>query len=809
MDTSMRDSLKDFIGHIRRRGLFYRTFMIMMTLSVILITLFAVLMIPREKAAILSAMESQAKNITASISEATASSLLNGDYGSVVEHHMHVLGRSRDIYYIITIRANGFSILSTPDKWETKDQPDTAWQGRELSKKSGIINSSIAGKEVYHYGTPLQLSGFDWGYIYIGISISNYNEQIKQTYIVIFFLSLLCLITAAVLSFLFARRLTEPIRSLRQTAYRIMQGDPTARATIPPDDEEVGELAQSFNKMTDQMVSSQKKIQDAYDELEQYRENLERLVLQRTKELTATNQQLQSELAERRRAENALAESEQRYRVIFETAGNANMIAEEDHTISMINTAFERLSGFSKHDVEGKKKWEDFFAAEDYRKIQRQQARRPRPIQSDLGEYEASFIDREGNARLVYLAIAEIPGTGRVIISLVDMTEIKKLEAQLLQAQKMEAIGQLAGGVAHDFNNILTAIIGFASLLKMNIKKDQALLTYVDPILTSAEKAAQLTQGLLAFSRKQIIEPKHVDINVIILKLEHLLVRLLGEDVELGISCASGAVTIFADAGQMEQILINLATNARDAMPDGGFLAISTDTTTITQEHFTDDAKYEIKPGKYAVITVSDTGAGMSRETIAHIFEPFYTTKEVGKGTGLGLSIVYGVIKQHNGHVTVYSEPGAGTTFKIYFPLVKAMAEEESTELLQPERGYETILVAEDDDVTRELSRLVLEKFGYSVIEATDGEHAVEIFTKHHAHIDLVLLDVIMPKLNGKAAYDAMQQIKPKMRALFISGYTADIIHRKGIFESNINFISKPVTPEVLARKIREVLDAD
>jgi len=804
----MSGILRKSINRIRRQGIFVRTFVIMMSLSIILISLFALMIIPREKAAILNSMESQAKNIATSVSEATASAYLNGDYGSVVEHNMQILLKSRDIHYIMAVRQNGFTLLNMPDKWETRDEPDAAWKDRELSVRGGIIISSLAGKDVYHYGMPLQFSGYDWGNMYIGISLRTYNEQLKHTYKAIFYLSALCLVIAAILSYYFARRLTQPIRSLRRTTYKIMQGDLTARATIPQYDE-VGELAASFNRMTDQMVASQQRIQDAYDELKQYRKNLEGLVQQRTEELTAANRQLQLELLERRRAENALAESEKRYRVIFETAGNANMIVESDQTISMINKAFEKLSGWSKVDVEGRKKWEDFFAASDFQMIQRQRARRARAVESELEDYEASFIDRGGNTLLVYIAISKIPGTGQIIISLLDMTEIKRLEAQLLQAQKMEAIGQLAGGVAHDFNNILTAIIGFASLLKMNVKKDQQMLTYIDPILSSAEKASQLTQGLLAFSRKQIIEPKHVDVNEIIRMLEPLLVRLLGEEMDLSIALGGNPVTIFADAGQIEQILINLSTNARDAMPEGGVLSISTDTIVVSADNLTDQRGYEKTPGKYAQICVSDNGVGMSKETASHIFEPFYTTKEVGKGTGLGLAIVYGVVKQHNGYINVYSEPGAGTTFKIYLPLVKAMADEHSPEPQQPPRGTETILVAEDDDVARELSRLVLEKFGYKVIEAVDGEDAVEKFGRHQARIDMVLMDVIMPRMNGKAAYDAMRIIHPDVKVLFISGYTADIIHKKGIFESTINFVSKPVTPEALARKIREVLDAE
>ncbi len=803
----MPGMIKNIFNKLRRRGIFFRTFLILMILSVTLIALFAFMVIPREKSSLLKAMESQAQNITASISEATSSAFLNGDYGAVVEHNMHLLERSRDIHYIIAVRENGFSIVNILDQWETRDQPNPRWQQRELSRESGIIESSLVGKPVYHYSAPLQFSGYDWGHIYIGTSLHNYDQQVRQNYRVILYLSALCLIFAALLSYYFAKRLTQPIRSLRHTTQRIMEGDLTARADIPPDDE-VGELAMSFNSMTDQMVASRKKIQDSFDELEVYRKNLETLVRRRTEELTAANQLLQAELSERMRAEKALVESEKRYRVIFETAGNASIIVEADNTIIMVNGAFEQLSGYARRDVEGKRKWGDFLAVDDQKMMERPHVSKRQKTQGAREDFETAFVDRDGNRRSVFLTMAEIPGTGRTIISLTDMTEIKKLEAQLLQSQKMEAVGQLAGGVAHDFNNILTAIIGYASLLKMNVKKDKAMLAYVNPIMSSAERASHLTQGLLAFSRKQVIEPRHVDLNEIIRKVQNLLHRLLGEDVEIHITYTGRPVTIFADVGQMEQILLNLATNARDAMREGGLLSITTDTTVFTDDDASESA-YEKKPGKYAVISVSDTGEGMSKETINHIFEPFFTTKEVGKGTGLGLSIVYGIIKQHNGYINVYSEPGTGTTFRIYFPLVKAMAEEDEADQPMPDGGVETILVAEDDDVTRELSRLVLEKFGYTVIESTDGEDAVEKFRQNQHRVDLVLLDVMMPRLNGKAAYDQIQSIKPGVKALFISGYTADIIHKKGIIESSINFISKPVKPDQLARKIRDILDAN
>ena len=792
---------------LRSRGIFFRLFVVMMLLSLLLISAFAAMIIPRERAALVQAMTSQASNIAASISEATASSFLTADYGPVVEHNLHLIRRSSDILYIIAMRESGFCLVNTRDGWETREAPAVAWSGRELGLEVGIIDSTLVGGKAFHFGMPLEFTGYQWGFLYIGLSVDHFQTQVRDTYRFIFYLSAICLVLAAILSYFLASRFTRPIRSLRHAALQIAEGDLTARAGISRNDE-VGELALSFNVMTEKMIASQKKIQDAYDELGLYQKNLEKLVRSRTEELTVTNRRLGEELAERQRAEQALAESERRYRVIFETAGSANMIVGQDDTIVMVNAAFEKISGFARADVEGRKTWLDFFSMEDQNKLRRRRARADVGRPGALEDFEATLIDSDAESRAVYLTVGAIPGASQTIFSFIDLTEIKRLEAQLLQSQKMEAVGQLAGGVAHDFNNILTAITGYASLLKMQIHSDEVLLPYVEPIISSAEKAAQLTQGLLAFSRKQIIEPKQININDVIRKLEHLLKRLLGEDIELHAELSALPLVVFADVGQIEQVLMNLATNARDAMPEGGYLSVGTDVVMLSQEDFIGEDVFEMKPGQYALVRVFDTGSGMSRETIDHIFEPFFTTKEVGKGTGLGLAIVYGVIKQHNGSIHVYSEPGSGTTFKVYLPLVAVQQDRERpAELKHPEKGHETILLAEDDDMTRELSHLVLEKFGYFVLEAADGEEAVEKFIKYQDRIDLVLLDVIMPKKNGRAVYDEILQIKPDAKALFISGYTADIIHKKGIFESHINFISKPVTPEALARKVREVLD--
>jgi CheY-like chemotaxis protein len=370
----------------------------------------------------------------------------------------------------------------------------------------------------------------------------------------------------------------------------------------------------------------------------------------------------------------------------------------------------------------------------------------------------------------------------------------------------MEAIGQLAGGIAHDFNNILTAIIGFGNLLKMEMSSDDMLRSYVTQILNSAERAANLTQALLAFSRKQIINPKPVDLNEIIRTLEKLLSRIIGEDIELSVFLTDKDLTVMADPTQIEQVLMNLATNARDAMPDGGSLIIRTDVVHIDYE-FLKVHGYG-KPRNYALIIVEDTGQGMDDETKERIFEPFFTTKEVGKGTGLGLSMVYGIIRQHDGYINVYSESQKGTVFKIYLPLIKSIAEEQRPEKLPTvKRGTETVLVAEDDTQVRELTKEILKDFGYTVLDAVDGEDALRVFNSNKDKVDILLLDVIMPKKNGKEVYDEIKKIKPTIKTVFMSGYNADVIHKKGIIEEGLDFILKPILPEDLLIKIRDVLD--
>ncbi|MRS01957.1 PAS domain S-box protein [bacterium] len=385
--------------------------------------------------------------------------------------------------------------------------------------------------------------------------------------------------------------------------------------------------------------------------------------------------------------------------------------------------------------------------------------------------------------------------------------ERKKLETQLQQAQKMEAIGQLAGGIAHDFNNILTAIIGYSEIILLRMEKTSPLRHHIEKIYISAERAADLTRDLLAFSRKQVLQTKPIDLCETLRGLKEMLGRLIPEDIEFRTTYVERKLIVMADKGQIEQVLMNLVNNAKDAMSRGGILSVDVscifmDTRFVHSHGFGE-------PGDYACLSVSDTGHGMNEETKKNIFEPFFTTKEVGKGTGLGMAIIYGIIKQHKGYIIVYSEPDRGTTFRIYLPLIGGDIEEEceTHQAVLAAGGMETILLAEDDETVRELHKLILETAGYSVIEAVNGQDAFEKFIVHQAEVDILVTDVIMPKLDGKRLFEEISKIRPKIKALFMSGYTKDIFAEKGILEDEFNFMAKPVSPSELLNMVRSIID--
>ncbi|MGA7828624.1 MAG: ATP-binding protein [Geobacteraceae bacterium] len=501
-------------------------------------------------------------------------------------------------------------------------------------------------------------------------------------------------------------------------------------------------------------------------------------------------------------------ESERRFRETLENMTLMAVLLDRNGSIVFCNDSLLAACGWQREEVLGGNWFETFFPLDEAGKGLYLAALSDGNL--DLHQ-EHEIRTKVGDSRLVSWNNTFLrDSSGRVEgVALIgeDITERRNLENQLRQAQKMESIGTLAGGIAHDFNNILTAIIGYGQLLERKVQDEPHLLQNVLPILTAADRASGLTTRLLAFSRKQVIQPRPVDVNSIIYTLEKLLKQILGEDIELRASLWPETLIVQADSNQLDHVLINLATNARDAMPDGGFLTIKTKRQEMDEEY----CLYHGfgSPGSYAVISLSDSGCGMPESLRQRIFEPFFTTKEPGKGTGLGLSMAYGIVQQHNGYINVYSEPGNGTTFRIYLPL-------EGESLITPalqrttvsSGGDETVLLAEDDDSVRSLMKTVLGEAGYTVREAANGTDAVRLFEEHRDAVSLVILDVIMPGMNGKAVYDEVRKIRPEVKVLFCSGYASDIIHKKGVLDDGINFISKPVSPQAFLKAVRRILDS-
>jgi two-component system cell cycle sensor histidine kinase/response regulator CckA len=507
------------------------------------------------------------------------------------------------------------------------------------------------------------------------------------------------------------------------------------------------------------------------------------------------------DITERRRAEEALKESAARFRTLTEASFDGIAITEEG-VVREANRGFAEMFGYTLEDVIGRPATE-FVAEESRETVQRQ------IVEGIEGTYEHVGKRKDGR-KILLEATAKahtIGGRPGRITAFRDLTEKRLLEAQFRQAQKMEAVGRLAGGVAHDFNNLLTVIASCSELLLQDLEASDPHRQDLEEIRKAAMTAATLTHQLLAFSRQQVLESKVLNLNEIVTGAEKMLRRVIGEDVELVTTLALDAGRVRADAGQIEQVIMNLAVNARDAMPDGGSLIIETMNVELSDEYVREH--FPVTPGRYVMLAFSDSGLGMDEPTKARIFEPFFTTKEAGKGTGLGLATVYGIVKQSGGFTWVYSEPGRGTTFKIYLPRVEEVAESvETGPRPEPGRGVETVLVVEDAAAVRAIARQVLERQGYTVVEAPDGQTALFLATRHHGPIHLLLTDVVMPGMSGRQLAERLKGVRPDLKIVYMSGYTDDAVMRLGVLERQVAYLQKPFTPEGLVRKVREVLDS-
>jgi len=511
------------------------------------------------------------------------------------------------------------------------------------------------------------------------------------------------------------------------------------------------------------------------------------------------------DITARRAADEALRESERKFGSAFQAHPSPMAIATlADARWVDVNESLLRLFGMNRAETVGRSGQELGIWQRDEQRVQMLAQLRAGGVFRDV---EVEWRTRAGEMRsgLLSAEVIAFADEPHFLLHFQDVTERKQLEGQLRQAQKMEAIGRLAGGVAHDFNNVLTAIFGYVDLLREEIPAGSPAQQDLAEVRKASERAASLTKQLLAFSRQQVLEPVVLDPNALVEDFEKMLHRLIGEDVELRLSLGD-ARNVRADPGQLQQVLMNLVVNARDAMPTGGKLVIETANAELSEQYA--ELHQPVVPGAYVMLAVSDTGSGMTPEIRGRIFEPFFTTKEKGKGTGLGLSTVYGIVKQSGGYVWVYSEVGRGTTFKIYLPRVDAPAEE-----LQPSRapdsvaGTETILLAEDDPMLRPLAKGLLEKLGYTVIDAENAAIALEAARRHAGPIQLLVADVVMPGASGRELARQLEKTRPATKVLYVSGYTDDAIVHHGMLEPGLHFLQKPFTPAALARKVREVLD--
>jgi PAS domain S-box-containing protein len=508
-----------------------------------------------------------------------------------------------------------------------------------------------------------------------------------------------------------------------------------------------------------------------------------------------------SDVTERKKMESELKASEDYYRTILDNIVDAVFVADAEGKILDANPRALELTGYSREELL-RLRVIDTYPPED----RGMGASRVASVVGGTPSIAERRLLRKDGTILVVETNASLLPDGRMLGTVRDVTERRQLEQQLRQAQKMEAIGRLAGGVAHDFNNVLTAVFGYIDLLREELPANSGAHEDLAEVRKAAERAASLTKQLLAFSRQQVLAPVVVDLNVLVGDFEKMLARVIGEDVELRLALKDDAGNVRADPGQIQQVIMNLIVNARDAMPKGGKILIETSNADLTEQYA--ELHQPVVPGPYVMLAVTDNGTGMPPQVKARIFEPFFTTKEKGKGTGLGLSTVYGIVKQSGGYIWAYSELGRGTTFKVYLPRVDAPAEQ----LRKPTEGKsltgtETILLAEDDAILRPLARELLEKLGYRVLATEDTPSALAAAAAHRGKIDLLIADVVLPGPSGRELAKRLTETRPEAKVLYVSGYTDDAIVHHGMLEPGLEFLQKPFTPAMLARKVRDVLD--
>ncbi len=724
----------------------------------------------------------------------------------------------------------------------------------------------------------MRTAGHMQGEIHVGMNEEVFYKQINDSVKMTIIMTIVCLALGLFLVYTISGYLSKPLKNLSLGMKKIENGDLEYRLE-EKGDYEVLNLLQGYNRMTESILDSNTRLQQAKDNLANILNSMEdgvyivnqehnikfvnsalikdfgpfegkkcykyfhdldevcpwckndevfagktvrwewySLKSQKTYDLIDTPMTLPDgsigkleilhDNTERKQAEEALRKERNFSQSIIDTAQAIILVLNSDGSIAEFNPYMEKLSGYSIEEVRGKDWFETFFPEHYGQNIEKLFTKAISDIKTE-GNINP-IVTRDGKELTIEWFNRTLKDKNGDITGILaigqDITERRNIEEQLRQSQKMEAIGMLAGGVAHDFNNLLTVILGNAQLALMDVIKDESLRKEIKEIKKAGEKAASLTRQLLAFSRKQIVQPKILDINEVINEMEKMLKYMIGENIDFQTVLGPELWKICADPGQINQIIMNMVINSRDAMLRGGGLTIETANTDLNENYFCEHGIKEV-PGHYVMLAVSDTGSGMDKEIQEHIFEPFFTTKEVGQGTGLGLSTIYGIVKQNNGFVWVYSEPGKGTTFKVYLPKVKdAEPEEKEQTPVDDSGGSETVLIVEDDDNLRKFAQRALQMYGYRILDAENGEDALRVCGEYEGQIDLMITDVVMPKMGGREAAERLQHLYPQIKVIYMSGYTDNTIVHYGVLTPELNFIQKPFTPKGLARKVRETL---
>jgi len=688
-------------------------------------------------------------------------------------------GRNRELLYAVVRRSDG-RILATFRRLGVSEIPEaplgTEWyfspDGSRLDVETQVVSD---GKTI--------------GTVRIGVSLDNVLSEVRRGRRGLAILSLLLFVSGTLAAYWISAFVVSPLRALDAAAEKVAGGDLTERVQVRSGDE-VGRLAAAFNRMVDRVDS-------AYRALEEANKDLEMRVEQRTHQLGA-------EIDQRQDAEEALIGSERRYRSLFDENLSGSFLCKPDGELLACNPAFARIFGFATPADALQHNFLSLFPSPADAGRQMELLRG----QGRLGNVELEMRRCDGKPVHVRGSLAgSFEGQELVEVRgyLFDTTEQRSLEEQLRQSQKMEAVGRLAGGVAHDFNNLLTVILGFGEMLLSRTAADDPSRSDLEEICRAGERAAALTKQLLAFSRRQVLQPTVLDLNEVLRNMTIMLGRLIGENIHLVTRLAPALGHVRADASQIEQVILNLVVNARDAMPKGGKLVLETRDQDL-DDSFT-SAAVALRPGPHVLLTVADSGVGMDAETQSHLFEPFFTTKEKGKGTGLGLATVYGIVTQSGGYIDVSSEPGRGTSFRIFLPRVEAPTGTDPVPSAGPPktRGSETILLVEDEDVVRRLARRALEAAGYDVLESGDGAGALQLLTATDRTVSLVLTDVVMPGLSGPEVAARAARLKPGIRILFMSGYTD--VDMSGAHLLGSGLLHKPFTAAALTERVRSELD--